>query len=439
MFSAIQSVINLFSPEKSNIVNSEHELIDLLRNNQFLTERDLNKIIYNSPNISHENYLSFNRMNFDNLSNSHREVVQPNYLFNIEPSKHVFGEGQDFFNNIRITTESFGSRNVLLKNIECSPNWDLITWGGNAFFPQLTKHNGYLIQSYIQNNRLIGWTDKFFLVKKMRPTQIHEIDKGIVLFGSYMTQWGHLVIDLLFRTLSVDKYQEKYPFLLDEETPQNFVDLLSSIYPFAKILKFPADSQVRVENAVIPLSRTLCPVGWVPELDRSAGWGWNLDGPASRLIQNKFKNIEIHKREKGLRLYFKRSQKNRRIINNLAFEKYLEELNFKFIETEKVPILELIKIMNQAEIVVGVSASQMNNLIFANPGIKVILLKSKFQNRMGISGAIPYLGHKEFVIYCDTDESINTENLSSYEKQQLPLRLNSENYKKAIDFAINCG
>lgn len=435
MLRNIKNLLNFSQTSKYQSNTSIPQLIDILRSNQQIKDSELMKIVKNFNRYNSEKIFVLPRIDIENLPNEHLEVTQPGYTFSIAPIVKVYGQQNHFFNNQLQISKSNGGKNLRLCGVKVYPGWDIIEFSNKALHPQLNNSNQNLIQSYVQENRLIGWSNSQFILRDPVILNKFYYKKAIPLFGSYMNQWGHLMIDMLFRTLSLKSYINKLPILIDEETPKNFIEILTHLYGVIDIHLIKSRSVVKIEEAVIPLSRTLCPVGWLPSLDRRSGWGWNLDAPAARTIQKLSENKSGSNTKRERKIYFKRVQTNKAIINQDEVEKVLIDHNFEFIKTEDTNFKDLLAIMNEAKVIAGVNSSQMLNIMFANPGLNLVSIQSSRSVMRNISAAIPYLGHKEYAVFCEAEYKKSYAELTNYEKKQLSLMVNVKELNSAITAA----
>lgn len=84
------------------------------------------------------------------------------------------------------------------------------------------------------------------------------------------------------------------------------------------------------------------------------------------------KAIEKKKRDKAIYIARGDSAKNRKVINESKLIEVLKDQGFEIHYLSKLPVLEQVKILNSADLVVAVHGGGLSNLVFCEPGTKVL-------------------------------------------------------------------
>lgn len=204
-----------------------------------------------------------------------------------------------------------------------------------------------------------------FLGKNIPPL-CKEIEGAVVVFTSNPGRnFYHYMFDFLPRFallevsgLDLDKIDyfliNFYPFDFYKET----LEILG--IPPKKILTIQKYPHVKAKSLIVPsLPGVVCfPTKWSVEF---------LRRKFMPLIDDKITS------ESSCRVYISRNlSSTRRIVNEDEVLELLNKLGFITVYFEKMSILEKVALMSRAEVVIGVCGAGLTNLVFANPGTKVI-------------------------------------------------------------------
>ncbi|MEG4066723.1 glycosyltransferase family 61 protein [Microcoleus sp. Pol11C2] len=203
-----------------------------------------------------------------------------------------------------------------------------------------------------------------FLGKNLPPI-CKEIEGTVVVFTSNpCTNLYHYMFDFLPRFgllevsgLDLDKIDyfllNFYPFDFYKET----LEILG--VPPKKVLTIQKYPHVKAKSLIVPsLPGVICfPTKWSVEF-----------------LRRKFMPLidQITSESSG-RVYISRNLgSNRRMVNEDEVLELLNNLGFITVYFEKMSMLEKVALMSRAEVVIGVCGAGLTNLVFANPGTKVI-------------------------------------------------------------------
>ena len=360
------------------------------------------------------------RIDVDALASSGcLNTVEPSYSFTYGSETEFRGDGA----TTRVPSEtgfSFGGRYLDLKAAIVEPGWDLIEHSKGVTWPQLTSSSEILLENYSKEGRLIEFDSKSFTLRKERLPSI-QIPRAISLFGAYMTQWGHVMSDLIHRLWSVESLLADFPVLIDEESPHNMTWFLSRVFPSMQMVRVPANVTVRVDHLVAPLERTFCPVGWKPEVAIHSReiQGWWVDGPSLKRFQNRAGKL-TSKVDRGSRIFLERGKHiHSPLVEAQELRDYLQKLGFVPLNPTQGSLEEVIAALAKASEIVATQGSQLFNLVLCKPGLKVHVIR---KNSFGFDW-LGSLGHDvRSIIASPAVPSDPT--LSPYELKQLPMHLN---------------
>jgi capsular polysaccharide biosynthesis protein len=377
------------------------------------------------------------RFDVEDLPRKDLETVELGYEFGIILPKRVYGRFNPFLGASPGPARSLGGRNLRIQNATVTSAWDVIRYDDCGIFPQLTRQNQNVLESYELNNKLAGWTVDRLVVRRDEAPPLHHYDRAISLFGSYMHQWGHVTFDLLMRLLSVSDYPRDTTILLQEDTPPNFVNLVREIWGFSRFEFIPAGRSVTVADLIVPLSRTFSPVGWNPSLDiEKVAWGWVCDGPAWRELKDRVNTPTGMRTAKGQRFYFRRRQRNVQIENASDVDQFLLRQGFKILHLEDLSIVEVKQLLPQAACIVTGFGSHHTNLLFAPEDTRIIIMGAENASPFGSLNMLSYFGMEVSLVGCPRTAVMDAEKLRPYDKKQLPIVVPMRELERAVTDAL---
>lgn len=377
------------------------------------------------------------RFDVEDLPRKDLEIVELGYEFGIIPPKRIYGRFNHFLGASPGPARSFGGRNLRIQHATVTSAWDVIRYDGCAIFPQLTRQNQNVLESYVLDNKLVGWTVDRLVARRDEAPPLHHYDRAISLFGSYMHRWGHVTFDLLMRLLSVSGYPRDTIILLQADTPPNFVDLVRELWGFSRFEFIPAGRSVTVADLIVPLSRTFSPVGAKPSLDtEKVGWGWVCDGPAWRELKHHANPPTSMRTARGRRFYFRRRERNAEIENATDVDQFLLRQRFEILYLEDLCILEIKQLLPQAACIVTGFGSHHTNLLFAAEDVPIIIMGPENASPFGSLNMLSYFGLDVSLVACPKTAVVDAEKLTPYEKKQLRIVVPMRELERAVTDAL---
>ena len=203
-----------------------------------------------------------------------------------------------------------------------------------------------------------------FKVDKLPP--IHSITgKVVVLAGLTNNIYFHWMLDILPRwellRINNCNFDEIDYFVVDNS--------LSFQRETLKLLAIPEHKQINI-NKIHHLQATQL---IVPSFPGTVAWmpKWTCD-----FLKQRFLNLENTKLPSSKkRIYITRKlAKSRRVLNEDEILKLLATYGFEEVILESLSVLEQAALFSQAEIIISPHGSGLTNLVFCQPGTKVIEL-----------------------------------------------------------------
>lgn len=204
-------------------------------------------------------------------------------------------------------------------------------------------------------------------MKRLPPLQKYNGRLAVLTFcaSQYYYHWMFDVLPRLYllysKKIKVDRIILNY----------NRCNYSNRAYPFQRetlsLLGLPEEKIVECHHLFHLQAQQLVapsPTGYTGHMPK-----WTCD-----FLRNMFLPKEQHRKLKGYeRLYISRENAGvRRVLNEEKVVNILTNYGFKKIAPEKMPITEQISIFSSAKIIVSAHGGGLTNLVFCNPGTKVI-------------------------------------------------------------------
>jgi capsular polysaccharide biosynthesis protein len=138
------------------------------------------------------------------------------------------------------------------------------------------------------------------------------------------------------------------------------------------------------------------------------------------------------------RLYLKRAGISRRVENEENLLSILKELNFEFIDPANLSFKDQVNIFTQANVVMAPHGAALSNIVFCNPGTKVIEMFSPeyvnvcYQHLSGVCDLRHYSIHS-----WDKKNTLMDLNSKNLAKNPSGIKINMEEIEKEINNILN--
>ncbi len=251
-----------------------------------------------------------------------------------------------------IRTEAVFNRRklYLLKDATVSP-FSGMAWIGNRIIEE----------SVGSLRRIMDWGD--VLHEPLLPvTALAGAEPVVVCHPAGYFHWLMEVLpNLLF---AVARFPE-VKIVLPEEVPRYVSEGLSiALGPDAKDRFIFCAGPVRVERLVVPQYHTQ-PEFTDPQVLEL------IDCAVKRKVAEEL-GQQVGRASTGLKLYVSRGKSRRRLGGEDLLETRLEESGFTILHSEDLSFAEQIRLFHEAEIVVGTHGAGLTNVVWCQPGCRVI-------------------------------------------------------------------
>ena len=185
---------------------------------------------------------------------------------------------------------------------------------------------------------------------KPRKSRRENIDSGIPLSSSSYYHW---LMEDLPGTISALNINSDFPLLISKTAPSYVLDFIKVSNRPHRLLKNPAN----VRKLIITEKQT------------DTGW------PHPRDIETLEQFRDLHlpsKKEVKTKIYISRRFSKRSPRNEADVELLFEDFGFQVIYSERMDFLSQIEVCKQASYIAGIHGAGLSNMVFANPGCKVL-------------------------------------------------------------------
>ncbi len=241
---------------------------------------------------------------------------------------------------------------------------DITLWGRGGVVEQSGEYvRESAIESYMEGKYELDSDVKF-------------VDEKVVYCGDMYLQWGHHLIDNINRMwyffendFSVDKYiftiaedmKDKFPFSNYEE-----VFRLLGILNKLELISEP----VKYRQVIVPQA----------SYNKAKYYAKQYKDMLDVIIKNALK--ENKRKDFCKRIYFSRNEWNKAEYGQEAIENFFLKNGFQIVYPEKIPLVSMIAMAQNAEIIGAPSGSVAHNILFARDGTQVIWIeKSAIYNQ----------------------------------------------------------
>ena len=262
----------------------------------------------------------------------------------------------DTLSNVEIWHQRFiiKSDKIVLIDETCSPNLDFVA--GHWQYLEQVKHPLASVH----------------LKKHLNPDYI-LLGEAIYLMGRADENWYHLLLDTFPRYMFMDGINVDVPVLIRSDLPNTSIEFLSRVIR-RQIIQVSGKQIVKVKTLHFLAARST-----TYDSPPSSGVDQVVFSPQTieRLRQYIFNSLPERILEKGPeRLLLDRNSKYRRMLNYRKIRTVLVHYDFINTEVNENFFRNQYWIFNDAEIVVSQGGAIFANMIFMEPGSRIIVFRS---------------------------------------------------------------
>lgn len=205
---------------------------------------------------------------------------------------------------------------------------------------------------------------------RLSPVKIIDGDVAVLSVRWGGTVYFHWLFDVISRLDLLEKSGinlEKIDYFLINRYQQNYEKEIISILgiPPAKIMEICHYPHIQAKRVIVPS---------VPPRGQSMITGWGCQFLKQKLCQI---NNDTPRVPTQNRLYFGRQNASYRVVlNEEEVIEFLEKRGFYSVNLETMSVVEQASLMSRAEVIVAPHGSALSNLVFCEPGTKIIELFS---------------------------------------------------------------
>ena len=285
---------------------------------------------------------------------------------------HVIGSETPYF---RATTKSNDPYVAELRDVSIFSKSNIVLTrdgfalnepGAHPEYGTLVSHRSDAVVVSQRGNQLLVDTRSY----AMQP-----IDTGIMMSGVVSDAFGHWCVEYLPRLQFYEHHPdyEHLPIIVDEAMPQSHFDYLACI---AKnpLIRLPTGAGFTCECLIYAPPATFFPVHMLPN-DIPAHEIGPVSPRSYRYLKARVEASLGTTPPQG-RKYFlsRRSMTWRRLANDAEIAAFLEARGYVTIEIETLTFAEQVRLFQSASHIVASNGSALQNIIFSDPSVQLIIL-----------------------------------------------------------------
>lgn len=268
----------------------------------------------------------------------------------------LLSSGPDFLLNVDIWHQRF---------IIQDKKWILADVTGSPYTKFVAGHWQFLEQ---RNNE---GADVF--IKKPSSIAVSKLKAAIYLMGRADENWYHLLLDTLPRYLILKEIDKSVPVLIRSDLPKTSLHFLSLILD-REIIYVKPDDVVSVGKLFFVASRSTVFDSKPPKNIEQVEFPSGIYRDLQRYILGKLPEKKLANYPKNL--YLPRRSKYRSLLNESHVSKIASHSDFAVVDTNVDFYRQQYFFFNQAETVLSPGGAVLANIIFMQPGSRVMSIRS---------------------------------------------------------------
>lgn len=239
---------------------------------------------------------------------------------------------------------------------------------GSHRLPFVAGHRQYTLASEVDREKV--------LIQKPVVFE-NDIDEAIFLSNRADENWFHLLLDTLPRYLFLRNLSPKIPVLIREDLPVTTKEFLYKVLN-RTIIELPSNSRIKVGKLHLLAARSTC----FDTVNDEVVAQVKFSPAILRLLVHWIKSSldDSPTFEVPTTAYFRRSSRQRRVINFQKIEQEGTSKGLTIIEDDEALYRNQVKIFSQLQLAVIPGGAMLANMIFMRPGTAILCLRSFRQN-----------------------------------------------------------
>lgn len=254
------------------------------------------------------------------------------------------------------------------------------------------KYGKYVDMSY--DKVILCRRNDAVLIKKYNP-DLH-LSEGVMLCGLASAAYGHWFAEFIPKLRFFESHPQfaQLPIIIDEGMPQTHYDFLRAMVnnPFYIL---PKGKSLKVEKLLIAPTDVFFPTELKRNHSVPVEHQASLTIGALKYIGAKARKYFGEPVPNNSRIFLSRRKSTwRRLINEQELIDELKKMNFEVVYCEDLSFAEQVSVFQKASCIVAPNGSALNNLIFCDPKVKILLLgQNNLFNWGGWFGSFIELGY----------------------------------------------
>ena len=227
-------------------------------------------------------------------------------------------------------------------------------------------------------------------VALFQETEVRYLDRGIMLCGSSISNWYHLLVEILPKLELVDKLPEalsKYPLLLPDDvlevtTMKDLVEKLTKgreVIYLQKQTRYQTATCIYIDAPILAYHVVTGDLAISPVEEHMRPQ--ILKSYRERVL-SKFEAVELsYRSDEPTKVFLARGENAYRQYNQMDVFSIFEKFGFRLVYCDKLSLTEQIRIFSNAKCVVGPSGAAWTNILFCKPNVKALCFMPDIPNK----------------------------------------------------------
>ncbi|MBL4586797.1 MAG: glycosyltransferase family 61 protein [Flavobacteriales bacterium] len=223
-----------------------------------------------------------------------------------------------------------------------------------------------------------------------QETEVEYLERGIMLCGSSISNWYHLLVEILSKLELVDKLPEAishYPLLLPDDvleiaTMKDLVQRLTEgreVIYLQKHIRYQVASCIYIDAPILSYHVVEGDLAISPVEEHIRP---ELLTRFKERIMSKFTVDELKQRNnEPTKVFLARGENAYRQYNQADVFSIFEKFGFRLVYCDKLSLIEQVRLFSHAECVAGPSGAAWTNILFCKPNAKALCFMPDIANK----------------------------------------------------------
>lgn len=306
-----------------------------------------------------------------------------NYIAHEDPPERIYLNKPNVLGNIK--SELFEGEACALRGYVSIINHAVITGGSSLVLSQTgdllsDEMVDFPTKDFGIKSPHISYRYKNKVILSYRKKTNTRIKEGILLSCDHDNNYFHWLVECLPKLVFIDdlKQFKEVPLLIPHGLHENLLAALTRVnINHHPIINLSPGIAYRVDRLVFPsnLSRVIDRYKGPPVFDKDIILSQKWIARVADILKS---DAQLCKKP-WRKLYLARRKGFRALVNQPEIERLMTEHNFEIVESDHVSLNHQIELFSQASVIVAPTGAALTNMLFCQPGTKVIILMSNHE------------------------------------------------------------